>query len=193
VTSRLLYELRIPPIVFFDSGVFRPEIAEQAMGTSFVNEFECLKIVGWLERTLPNLQNTLSIAVITPYKAQVRRILSYCERSNCIARAMSTRNDDHNRIEVNSVDGFQGREKDIVIFSCVRCNSNSNRVGINRNRGLALAAIGFVAEKRRLNVAVTRAKKALLIFGHCDTLREDLMWREMIESFSQRGAVQQVL
>ena len=87
----------------------------------------------------------------------------------------------------NTVDGFQGREKDIVVFSCVRCNTNA----AGRARNAALAAIGFVADERRLNVAVTRAKKALVVFGHCDTLREDRMWREMVESFEARGALRQ--
>ena len=69
------------------------------------------------------------------------------------------------QIEVNTVDGFQGREKDIIIFSCVRAE--------DRNRRDKGGGIGFLNDRRRLNVAVTRAKRGLIIVGSASTLQRD--------------------
>jgi superfamily I DNA and/or RNA helicase len=82
------------------------------------------------------------IAVITPYSAQVRRL-----------RAMLK---DLEGLEIDSVDGFQGREKEVVVLSLVR----SNREG----------EIGFLADVRRTNVALTRARRGLIVIGDSGTL-----------------------
>lgn len=68
-------------------------------------------------------------------------------------------------VEVNTVDGYQGREKEVVLVSSVRTGY-----------------LGFVADARRLNVAVTRAERALVVFGHQETLARDGMWRSWLAS-----------
>ena len=70
---------------------------------------------------------------------------------------------------MNSVDGFQGREKEFILFSCVR------------TRGL-----GFVRDRRRTNVSMTRALHSLLILGHADALREDALWAAVLDDASAR-------
>lgn len=60
-------------------------------------------------------------------------------------------------IELGSVDGFQGREKEAVIVSLVRSNSDGE--------------VGFLGEKRRLNVAMTRPKRSLTVIGDSETVR----------------------
>ena len=70
-------------------------------------------------------------------------------------------------ILVNTVDGYQGQEADIVIFSCVRAEKSV--VGGARPNGSR--GLGFLTDIRRLNVAITRAKRSLWIIGHAQTLQ----------------------
>jgi superfamily I DNA and/or RNA helicase len=69
-------------------------------------------------------------------------------------------------INVNTVDSYQGQESDIVILSCVRSNTRS---------------LGFLRDKRRLNVSITRARFSLIIFGDSETLCKDKEWKKIIK------------
>ena len=79
-------------------------------------------------------------------------------------------------IEVNSVDGFQGREKAVILFSTVRSDYA---------RDYALG-IGFVKDERRINVSMTRAQHSLLILGHAKTLRETPIWAKLLDDATER-------
>lgn len=112
------------------------------------------------------------IGVVTMYKAQVFEL----------KRTFQQRygQDIVERIDFNTVDGFQGQEKDIIILSCVRSAAEPR-------------SIGFLSDRRRLNVAVTRAKSNLFIIGNAEHLRRgDAIWESLVATAESRGAVQPV-
>ncbi|GAX84803.1 hypothetical protein CEUSTIGMA_g12224.t1 [Chlamydomonas eustigma] len=120
----------------------------------------------------------LSIGIISPYSAQVDLIISKLgmRRSTKLGvgrPAFASEEEEGCQVEVRSVDGFQGREMDVIIFSTVRSNNKD--------------AIGFLKDPRRLNVAITRGKFAVWILGHGECLsRSNKVWSALIESAMQR-------
>ena len=90
-----------------------------------------------------------SIGIISPYSDQVKII------------------QEKTPVEVKTVDGFQGREKEIIIISTVRSNYDGN--------------IGFLSDLRRLNVAITRAKRKLIIIGNKQTLESNPTYARLIK------------
>ena len=108
------------------------------------------------------------IGVITPYSGQVRLLTDLFEQAGG--------RDEHGPyagLEIKSVDGYQGREKEIIVFSAVRANDQGE--------------IGFLRDRRRLNVAITRAKRGLIVLGHPKTLRHDGTWRGWLDWAEERG------
>jgi superfamily I DNA and/or RNA helicase len=99
------------------------------------------------------------IAVIAPYAAQVRLLR---ERLSVPG------------LEIDSVDGFQGREKEAVVISLVRSNASGE--------------IGFLSDVRRMNVAMTRARRKLIIIGDSSTLATNAFYSRMIDYFQECGA-----
>ena len=103
------------------------------------------------------------IAVIAPYAAQVRLLRELLPVPG---------------LEIDSVDGFQGREKESVVISLVR----SNRTG----------EIGFLADVRRMNVAMTRARRKLLVIGDSATLAGHPFYKRLVEYFETLGGYRTV-
>ena len=89
------------------------------------------------------------------------------------------------RIEVSTVDGFQGREKKIIVISCVRAGT-VHEVSRSTDSNIR-SSIGFVADVRRINVALTRAKYACWVVGDSRKLRTSGEWKGLIEQSRVRG------
>jgi ATP-dependent RNA/DNA helicase IGHMBP2 len=99
-----------------------------------------------------------SIAIITPYSAQVQLLRGLLPDS----------------IRIGTVDGFQGREMEAIVISLVR----SNREG----------QVGFLAETRRMNVALTRARRKLIVIGDSATIGSDPFYGRLLDYFDAIGA-----
>lgn len=109
------------------------------------------------------------IGLVTPYKGQVRLLRTQLEDYTYL---FDCKKEDMN---INSVDAYQGQEKDIIIFNCVRANNFSNAP--------ISARLGFLTDLRRLNVAITRPKHFLFIIGNSKTLSLSRVWSDMIQSY----------
>jgi len=140
---------------------------EQSNGTSFENAAEAERVVRVLKEILEDgVVKPQDLGVVTPYGAQVRLL------RRMLARAGIPTFREANGVEVASVDGYQGREKEGIIMSTVRSSRSSG--------------IGFVADWRRANVAFTRARRGVIVIGNPATLARDegtwLPWLHWIRS-----------
>lgn len=134
------------PVVFFDTAGC--EYFERLDGDgdegSRCNENEVTIVKNWVEKLVEVGIQPKQIAIITPYQAQVTLLTSTLR---------PTYGPD---LEIGTVDGMQGREKEVIIISLVRSNDTRE--------------VGFLKEKRRMNVAMTRAKRHLCIVGDSSTV-----------------------
>ena len=119
-------------------------------------QFVWAKAKQLLERGLPGKD----LAIIAPYAGQVRLLRSLGER--------------HRQVEIDTVDGFQGREKEVILISLVRSNT--------------MGEIGFLADRRRMNVALTRARRKLIVVGNSATLGSHPFYSAMLEYFENHDA-----
>jgi superfamily I DNA and/or RNA helicase len=111
------------------------------------------------------LQQRITMAIITPYRAQVDYILKLAEASPIIEPL-------HGLISINTVDAFQGQERDVIAISFVRSNDKGE--------------VGFLNDIRRTNVAMTRAKKKLIMIGDSATLGAHPFYLELIDYVQQK-------
>ena len=137
-----------------------------ASQTSYGNPNEVLLVLQIVQQLSPHFDQD-AIGIISPYSLQVHLLREGLDRlfqKPC-------------KIEVHSVDGFQGREKDVIIFSAVRSNLEGN--------------IGFVSDWRRLNVSLTRAKTLLVVVGDESTLgaRGNGVWPEWLRWIRKQNGI----
>ncbi len=134
------------PLTFLDtSGLDCKESSDSEHPGSYCNLIEVKVVRMILQRYLDLGIACHQIGVITPYWSQIAELTQALE--------------DLPEVEISSVDGFQGSERELIIVSMVRSNKKGD--------------VGFLAEERRLNVTLTRAKRACVVIGDCDTLVSD--------------------
>ena len=114
--------------------------------------------------------STRDIGVITPYNGQVRVLDDLFEGAGGRGK-----DEPYAGLEIKSVDGYQGREKEVIVFSTVRSNENGE--------------VGFLSDRRRLNVAITRARRGLIILGDMKTLRHDRTWASYLDWIEERKLI----
>ena len=133
-----------PLVLLNTSGLDFFETKDTETLSSFnVAETElCKKIIDYLKDKLKVENN--DIGIITPYSAQVANL------------SKKITQDEYRGLEISTVDGFQGREKEIIVLSLVRSNQKHQ--------------VGFLSDKRRLNVAITRPRRMLIVVGDIDTI-----------------------
>ena len=144
--------------------------------TSYSNAREASAIASIAATLLANGMAASDIGVLTPYAAQVLVLQQALAAMDAKARRGRPPGPPGcAAIEVSSVDGFQGREKEVILFSAVRSN--------------AARRVGFLSDARRLNVALTRARSGLVLVGDDATLGADPHWRAYLSFLRRRGCV----
>lgn len=104
------------------------------------------------------LEEKIDVGLISPYKAQVQYLRQLIRKDNFFKPYRSA-------ITINTVDGFQGQERDVILISLVRANEEGQ--------------IGFLNDLRRMNVAITRARMKLIILGDVSTLTRHTFYEEL--------------
>jgi predicted DNA helicase len=152
-------DLTDEPLMFVDTAGASWDEELEPDGESRRNPEEGKLVLKFADRLCAAGLDPDSIAIIAPYAAQVRWL-----RENCR----------HRQVEIDTVDGFQGREKEAVIISLVRSNSTGE--------------IGFLGDTRRMNVALTRARRKLIVVGDSATLGGHPFYAQLLEYFELHGA-----
>jgi superfamily I DNA and/or RNA helicase len=155
--------LTTTPIHFIDTAGASYDEEPEPDGESRMNPQEADLVIKKVDELLASGVSPEQIAVISPYSAQVKLLRERIKQP---------------AIEIDSVDGFQGREKEAVIVSLVR----SNREG----------EVGFLADTRRMNVALTRARRKLIVVGDSATITNHPFYEKMVKYFESVGAYHSV-
>lgn len=138
-----------------------------AKGHSLINVAEVRVAMQLYERLVTDFRDcdfVGRVGIITPYKGQLREMKAQF--------AAKYGNSIFSVVEFNTTDAFQGRESDVIIFSCVRASSKG---------------IGFLADIRRMNVGLTRAKSSLWVLGNSQSLAQGEFWNSLISNARDRN------
>lgn len=136
-------------------------------GHSLINVAElnvAMQLYDRLITDVPKYNFSGKIGIITPYKGQLKELKSRFQRR--YGESITS------KIEFNTTDAFQGRESEIIIFSCVRASTKG---------------IGFLNDIRRMNVGLTRAKSSLWVLGNSQALVQGEFWRALINDAKSRN------
>lgn len=158
----------LSPIDFIDTAGCGYNETQDPETLSRYNEEEAQVLIRQLEKLIQDVGVegwSFTMGVITPYSAQVERLTKLAEGSEVLSAIRSF-------ITINTVDAFQGQERDIIAISFVRSNDKGE--------------IGFLGDIRRTNVAMTRAKKKLIMIGDSATLGIHDFYTALLEYVQQR-------
>ena len=141
---------------------------EEFVGESFgrINKKEAEQTLDILKQYFTKIGKTrileerIDVGVISPYRAQVQYLRHLVKRDAFFKPYRQL-------ISINTVDGFQGQERDVILISLVRSNDDGQ--------------IGFLRDLRRMNVAITRARMKLIILGNPDTMTRHPFYRKLYE------------
>ena len=146
---------------------------EKAEGTSTTNPDEAVFLLKHLTDTIDKLKTHYpigdfpTVAIISPYKQQIQVLKDLVLQSpDLLAYAA--------KITINTIDSFQGQERDLVYISLTRSNDDGQ--------------IGFLSDIRRMNVAMTRARKKLVVIGDSATLSRHAFYGDFVRYAEQRDA-----
>ena len=158
VMNHGLHDDGYKPIEFIDTAGCGYNESFSKSGRSLRNENEVDIVKSRIEQLQPYL-GELSVGVISPYRGQVNYL------KDCLPDYSNS---------INTIDAFQGQEKDIIIVSLVRSNED--------------LIIGFLKDYRRMNVAMTRARKKLIIIGDSATVGGDKFFGNLLEFIETNGS-----
>ena len=170
VKYRSILDLDIP-MTWVDTSQFAVEglqFTEEFVGESFgrINKAEAELTLLVLEQNFQKigkqriLDERLDVGIISPYRAQVQYLRRLLKKREFFKPYRSL-------ISVNTVDGFQGQERDIILISLVRANDEGQ--------------IGFLRDLRRMNVAITRARMKLIILGDASTMTRHPFYKRLYD------------
>lgn len=161
------------PVEFVDTAGTGFAEKTNPKSLSTYNEEEAVLLIQHLKRVCEALNNcsadlkTMVAGIISPYKAQTEILKDLIEKEDFLKSTPL-------KLSVNTVDGFQGQERDIIYISLVRSNEKGD--------------IGFLGDIRRMNVALTRAKKKLVVFGDSATLSNHPFYKSFLDYIDEIGA-----
>lgn len=167
VRNRTILEYLDTPLVWINAGgeaETDENVQEDREGDSILNREEAEYTIAalhlYIEKLTPRRVRAerIDFAIISPYKAQVRLLRQLLKRDGFLKPF-------RRQVSINTVDAFQGQERDVVIISMVRANEQGH--------------IGFLGDLRRMNVAITRARYKVIIVGHAETLCRHRFYREL--------------
>ncbi len=160
------------PLVWIDTSLMGYEETQSPLSQSRLNESEAKLLVRMLINYALQVglkrieEDRIDFGIVSPYKSQVQLLRRYI-RNNPTLRPI------RDAITVNTVDAFQGQERDVILISMVRGNDEGR--------------IGFLNDLRRMNVALTRARMKLIVTGDAATLGHTRFYRRLIEHIAERG------
>ena len=167
VRNRTILEYLDTPLVWINvegEAETDENVQEDREGDSILNREEAEYTIAalhlYIEKLTPRRVRAerIDFAIISPYKAQVRLLRQLLKRDDFLKPF-------RRQVSINTVDAFQGQERDVVIISMVRANEQGH--------------IGFLGDLRRMNVAITRARYKVIIVGHAETLCRHRFYREL--------------